>query len=82
MFVEQIALVVFMLMILVGMVGGKPDAVLKPVLDIAGNLIMAVFNLVCQLTATLFGAVLSLLVTGIHNSLGSTKSDPSRQINK
>ena len=54
---DQFVLIVFILMILVSIAGGKPDSVLKPVFEIACNLVIAVIKLVCRLLTCLISAL-------------------------
>jgi len=77
-FVQQIMLVVFILMILVTLVGGKPDIVLKPLFEIVCSVLMAVINLAVQLLTTLFGTLLSLLLAGIKSLFNSVQSSSSK----
>ena len=77
-FVQQIMLVVFILMILVTLVGGKPDTVLKPLFEIVCSVLMAVINLAVQLLTTLFGTLLSLLLAGIKSLFNSVQSSSSK----
>jgi hypothetical protein len=46
---SQLLLPIFLLMILVGMAGGKPEAVLKFVVSIAGKLVSGFLDLVVAL---------------------------------
>ena len=77
--IEQILLIVFVLMILVGMAGGNPSMVLKPTFEIVGQLATMLMGLVCTLVAMLCRALLSLIVSGLQAL--PTHTTGSRHIN-
>jgi len=77
---EQILLLVFMLMLLVGIAGGNPGMVVKPLFDIVAQLVGTLLQLLCTLIATLFRAACTLLVSAIQAI--STMLTNSRNINR
>jgi hypothetical protein len=79
-FIEQILLIIFMLMVFVGIAGGNPSMVLKPMFDIVGQIVMAVISLLCALITTLFRVVLSVLVSGVQAFAAGLQSGSNRQI--
>src|SRR5579885_182134 len=78
--IGQLLLPIFMLMILVGVVGGNPSMVLKPTFDILGQIVMAVISLLSTLITTLFRVGLSGLLSGAQALLSGLQSGSSRQI--
>ena len=62
--IEQIFLLLFVLMIFVGIAGGNPSMVLKPVFDIVGQIVMALISLLGQLLIALFRVLASVLISG------------------
>jgi len=77
---EQILLPVFMLMLLVGIAGGNPGMVIKPLFDIISQLVGTLLQLVSTLLVTLFRAACTLLVSAIQAI--STMITNSRNINR
>jgi len=77
---EQILLLVFMLMLFVGIAGGNPGMVVKPLFDIVSQLVGTLLQLLCTLIATLFRAACTLLVSAIQAI--STMLTNSRNINR
>jgi hypothetical protein len=77
---EQILLLVFMLMLFVGIAGGNPGMVVKPLFDIVTQLVGTLLQLLCTLIATLFRAACTLLVSAIQAI--STMLVNSRNINR
>jgi hypothetical protein len=77
---EQILLIVFMLMVLVGIAGGNPGIVLKPLFDIVSQLVGAILQLLCTLIITLFRGACTLVVSAIQAI--STMLINSRNINR
>ena len=75
---EQILLLIFTLMLFVGLAGGNPGMVLKPIFEIASQLIGTILSLVCSLLLMLFRALLSLLAAGVQALASAT----SRNINR
>lgn len=63
--IEQIFLLLFMLMVLVGIAGGNPSMVLNPVFDIVGQMVKALISLLSTLLITLFRVLGSVLVSGV-----------------
>lgn len=79
--IEQILLIVFVLMILVGIAGGNPSMVLKPLFDILTQLVSMLLGLISTLVATLFQTLLSLLVSIVQALSTLTQSTTSHHIN-
>lgn len=77
---EQILLPIFMLMLLVGIAGGNPGMVVKPLFDIVSQLVGILLQLLCTLIVTLFRAACTLLVSAIQAI--STMIINSRNINR
>jgi hypothetical protein len=77
---EQILLPVFMLMLLVGIAGGNPGMVVKPLFDVVSQLVGAVLQLLCTLIVTLFRAACTLVLSAIQAI--STTIINSRNINR
>jgi hypothetical protein len=77
---EQILLPIFMLMLLVGIAGGNPGMVVKPLFDIVSQLVGALLQLLCTLTVTSFRAACTLVVSAIQAI--STMIINSRNINR
>ena len=63
--IEQIFLLLFVLMVLVGITGGNPSMVLKPVFDIVGQIVMALLSMLSTLLISLIRLLGSLLTAGI-----------------
>lgn len=63
--IEQIFLLLFMLMVLVGIAGGNPSMVLNPVFDIVGQMVKALISLLSTLLITLFRVLGSVGVSGV-----------------
>lgn len=63
--IEQIFLILFVLMVLVGIAGGNPSIVLKPVFDIVGQIVMTLLSLLSTLLISLIRLLGSLLTSGI-----------------
>jgi hypothetical protein len=63
--IEQIFLFLFVLMVLVGIAGGNPSMVLKPVFDIVGQIVMALLSMLSTLLISLIRLLGSLLTSGI-----------------
>jgi hypothetical protein len=64
--IEQIFLLLFMLMVLVGIAGGNPSMVFNPVFDIVGQMVKALISLLSTLLITLFRVLGSVLVSGVR----------------
>ena len=77
---EQILLPVFMLMVLVGIAGGNPGMVVKPLFDIVSQLVGTLLQLLCTLLVTVFRAACALVVSAIKAI--STMIINSRNINR
>jgi len=80
--IEQLLLPVFMLMVFVGIAGGNPSIVLKPLFEIVSQIVMAVINLFCALLTSLLHGVVSVLLSGGRNLAGSPQSGPNRKVNR
>lgn len=78
---EQILLPVFMLMVFVGIAGGNPSTVLKPLFEIAGHLASMLLSLFCTLVTSLFQALLSLVLSGAQTVGAIISSECSHHIN-
>lgn len=81
-FVEQILLIIFALMLFVGIAGGNPGMVLKPLFEITGQLVGTLLSLLSNLAATLFRALLSLAMDGLGALASTIQSTHSRNINR
>ncbi len=79
-FIEQILLLIFMLMLFVGIAGGNPSMVIKPVFDIVGQLLGTVLSLLCSLLLTVFRASITLLTSGLQALVAMLTN--SRNINR
>ena len=79
-FIEQILLVIFMLMLFVGIAGGNPGMVIKPVFDIVGQLLGTILSLLCSLILTVFRALITLLTSGLQALVAMLTN--SRNINR
>jgi hypothetical protein len=79
---EQIILVLFMLMVLVGIAGGNPSMVLNPVFDIVGQMVKALLSLLCTLLITLFRVLGNVLLSGINLLTEALKNGSGRQNNR
>lgn len=79
-FIEQILLVIFMLMLFVGIAGGNPSMVIKPVFDIVGQLLCTILSLLCSLILTMFRALITLLTSGLQALVAMLNN--SRNINR
>jgi len=77
---EQILLPVFMLMLLVGIAGGNPGMVVKPLFDIVSQLVGTILQLLCTLIVTLFRGACTLVISAIQAI--STMLIDSRNINR
>ncbi|MBK9145163.1 MAG: hypothetical protein IPM23_21940 [Candidatus Melainabacteria bacterium] len=62
--IEQIFLLIFMLMILVGITGGNPSIVLKLVFDIAGQVVTTLLSLLSTLLISLIRLSANVLMSG------------------
>lgn len=80
--IEQILLLLFMLMVLVGIAGGNPSMVLNPVFDIVGQMIKALISLLSTLLITLFRVLGSLFVSVIKLLAETLKNGSGRQNNR
>ena len=63
--IEQIFLLLFVLMVLVGIAGGNPSIVLKPMFDIVGQIVMALLSMLSTLLISLIRLLGGLLTSGI-----------------
>lgn len=79
-FIEQILLVIFMLMLFVGIAGGNPSMIVKPVFDIVGQLLGTLMSLLCSLILTVFKALITLLMSGLQALVAMLTN--SRNINR
>lgn len=59
--IEQLLLPVILLMTLVGMIGGKSDAVLRPIFELLTRLMVGLMGLLCTVIAALFKALVAVL---------------------
>ena len=62
--IEQIFLLIFMLMVLVGIAGGNPSIVLKPVFDIAGQVVTTLLSLLSTFLNSLIRLLANVLMSG------------------
>ena len=81
-FVQSIFLLVFVLMLFVGIAGGKPETVLAPFIDLIGKTIAALLGALVALVAAVLRGILSILLSGLHALLSYWKSSSSRHINR
>ena len=79
--IEQILLLVFMLVVLVGVAGGNPSMVLKPVFDIVGQIVMALISLLSTLLISLLRVLASVLMSGLK-LLAETLANGAERQNK
>lgn len=80
-FVQSILMIVFILMLFVGVAGGKPETVLQPFMGIIGQLISTLLGTALSLVAAILRGILSILLSGLHALLSYWKSSSSRHIN-
>lgn len=80
--IEQILLLVFVLMILVGIAGGNPSTVLQPLFAIAGQLASMLLNLILKLVLMIVQGVCTLLLSGFNFLIATTQSIYQDRINK
>ena len=71
---EQILLLVFILMTLVGIAGGNPSSVLRPVCGLVAQVLTALLSLICSLLVTAMQILLPMLVIGLRNVIGAIES--------
>lgn len=62
--IEQIFLLIFMLIVLVGIAGGDPSMVLKPVFGIVQQIVMALISVLGTLLISLFRLFANILISG------------------
>jgi len=77
--IEQILLLLFMLMVLVGIAGGNPSMVLNPVFDIVGQMVKALISLLSTLLITLFRVLGNVLVSAMKLLAETLKNGSGRQ---
>lgn len=77
--IEQIFLLLFVLMVLVGIAGGNPSMVLKPVFDIVGQIVLAILNLLSTLLISLIKLLGSLLTSGTKLSAEALRNSSVTQ---
>ena len=66
--VEEIFLLFFVLMLFVGIAGGRADAVLKPLLDMIGQLFGALLSVFAMLLVLLLKLLATLVLAGIQQA--------------
>ena len=81
-FFQSIFLLVFVLMLFVGIAGGKPESVLSPFIDLIGKTIAALLGAVVALVAAVLRGILSILLSGLHALLSYWKSSSTRHTNR
>jgi len=79
--IEQVLLLLFVLMVLVGIAGGNSSMVLNPVFDIVGQMVKVLLSLLSTLLITLFRVLGNVLVSGIK-LLAETLTNGSGRQNK
>jgi hypothetical protein len=79
--IEQIILLVFVLMVLVGMAGGNPASVLSPVLQMATQLFVSMVSLAFSLLGMLAKALISL-IPALVQSIGSRSQSACSRRNR
>lgn len=79
-FIEQILLVIFMLMLFVGIAGGNPSMIIKPVFGIVGQLLGTILSVLCSLLLTVFRALITLFMSGLQALVAMLTN--SRNINR
>lgn len=77
--IEQIFLLLFVLMVLVGIAGGNPSMVLKPVFDIVGQIVMTLLSLLSTLLISLIRLLGSLLTSGIKLTAETLRNSSATQ---
>lgn len=77
--IEQIFLLLFVLMVLVGIAGGNPSMVLKPVFDIVGQIVMSFLSLLSTLLISLIRLLGSLLTSGIKLTAETLRNSSATQ---
>jgi hypothetical protein len=80
-YVQSIFMLVLILMLFVGVAGGKPETVLQPLMGIIGTLISTLLTTGLALVAAILRGILSILLSGLHALLSYWKSSNSRHIN-
>lgn len=80
--IEQIFLLMFLFMILVGIAGGNPSMVLTPVFDIVGRLAGMILSLLSTLITRVFQFGLTLLTSGLKGMLTVITEGASRRTNR
>jgi hypothetical protein len=73
-FIEEIFLLFFTLMLFVGIAGGRADIVLKPLLDMIGQLIGALLSVLAMLLVLLIKLLGTLIVAGIQQAAAAAQS--------
>lgn len=79
-FVQSIFMIVFVLMLFVGVAGGRPETVLQPLMAITGQIVSTLLGVVLSLAAAILRGILSLLLSSLHALLSFWKSSSSRHI--
>ena len=72
--VEQVFLLAFILMLLVGLAGGRSEAVIRPLFEIFSTMLSALMGLMLLLLKTLLSALSNIVASGAHNWLNSRSS--------
>ena len=80
--VEQVFLLAFILMLLVGLAGGRSEAVVSLLLEIFGTAASAVMGLALMMLKTVFSLVGNIAVSGGHAWLNKGSSESSRHIDR
>ena len=78
--IEQTLLVVFILMVFVGIAGGNPGMVLKPLFDIVGQIVMALISLLSALVISLLRLAMSVLLSGGQSLTATLQSSADRKM--
>ncbi|MBZ0189783.1 MAG: hypothetical protein K8F91_26290 [Candidatus Obscuribacterales bacterium] len=80
--IEQIFLLIFMLIVLVGIAGGDASMVLKPVFGIVQQIVMSLISLLSNLLMSLFTLSANLLISGFkllaETLANASKSEKNR----
>jgi hypothetical protein len=79
---EPLLLLVFTLMLLVGIAGGNPGIVLKPVFDILGQLLGAFISLLCTAVTALIRVGIGLALSAGQKLLDGLQESSKRNINR
>jgi TRAP-type mannitol/chloroaromatic compound transport system permease large subunit len=72
--IEEICLLFFTLMLFVGIAGGRADMVLKPLLDMIGQLFGALLSVLAMLLVLMIKLLGTLIVAGIQQAAAAAQT--------